>query len=174
MPSVRLAKRSLAVLALATVSLAALPASAESLGTFKDWTAHKLEVEGQTICFMETRPTALAPKPAARKAEDVRLTITNRPARSIRHALVFETGYALDPDVLAVITIDGNPYPMGTDAVGYFYVTKTEDERKLLDAMKGGLKMSAKGVTKDGTPVEDSYSLSGFTAAMNAIDKACP
>jgi hypothetical protein len=175
MPSVRLAQRSLAVLVLsAALSAPALPAAAESLGTFKDWAAHKLEVEGQTICFMESRPTALAPKPAGREAADVRVTITHRPARSIRHALVFETGYPLDPDVLAVVTIDGNPYAMGTDAEGYFYVTKSDDERKLLDAMKGGRKLVAKGVMQDGTPIEDSYSLSGFTAAMNAIDKACP
>lgn len=175
MPLARLAQRSLAALALGVaLSLPALPAAAESLGTFKDWTAHELEVEGQTICFMESRPTALAPKPADREAADVRVTITHRPSRSIRHALVFETGYALDPDVLAVITIDGNPYAMGTDAEGYFYVTKTEDERKLIDAMKGGRKLIAKGVMQDGTPIEDAYSLSGFTAAMKAIDQACP
>lgn len=175
MPPVRLAQRCLAVLALgAALSAPALPAAAESLGIFKDWSAHKLVVEGQTICFMESRPTALAPKPATREADNVRVTITHRPARSIRHALVFETGYPLDADVLAVITIDGNPYAMGTDVEGYFYVTKPEDERKLLDAMKGGRKLVAKGVMQGGTPIEDTYSLSGFTAAMKAIDAACP
>jgi invasion protein IalB len=170
----RPAKSSLAVLLAAALATAALPAAAESLGTFKDWTAHKLEVEGQTLCFMESRPTQLAAKPAGRDPALVRVTITHRPARSIRHALVFETGYPVEAGVLAELDIDGNPYAMGTDAAGYFYVTKPEDERKLLDAMKGGLKLTAKGVTTDGTPVADLYSLSGFTAAMNAIDKACP
>lgn len=175
MPTARRIQRNLFALGLATaLSLPALPAAAEALGTFKDWSAHKLEVEGQTICFMESRPTTLSPKPADREAADVRVTITHRPAKSIRHALVFETGYVLDPDVLAVITIDGNPYAMGTDAEGYFYVTKPEDERKLLDAMKGGRKLVAKGVMEGGTPIEDTYSLSGFTAAMKAIDQACP
>lgn len=170
----RPAKCSLAVLFATALGTAALPAAAESLGTFKDWTAHKLEVEGQAICFMESRPTDLAAKPAGRDPQLVRVTITHRPARSIRHALVFETGYAVEAGVLAEIDIDGNPYAMGTDAAGYFYVTKPADEQKLIDAMKGGLKLKAKGVTTDGTPVEDLYSLSGFTAAMNAIDKACP
>jgi len=170
-----LARRSLAgAIVVAALALPGLPAAAESLGTFKDWTAHKLEVEGQPVCFMESHPTQVSPKPAGRAEDKVRVTITHRPAKSVRHALVFETGFPLDPDVLAVITIDGNPYAMGTDAEGYFYVTKTEDERKLIDAMKGGLKLVAKGVAQDGTPIEDGYSLSGFTAAMNAIDKACP
>jgi len=175
MPPVRHAKRILAALALgAALSAPALPAAAEALGTFKDWSAHKLDVDGQAICFMESRPTQLSPKPAGRDAAKVRVTITHRPAKSIRAALVFETGFPLNPDVLAVISIDGNPYAMGTDADGYFYVTKPDDERKLLNAMKSGLKLTAKGVAQDGTPIEDSYSLSGFTAAMNAIDKACP
>jgi invasion protein IalB len=170
----RPAKRSLAILFAAALGSASLPAAAESLGTFKDWTAHRLEVEGQSVCFMESRPTQLAAKPAGRDPALVRVTITHRPARSIRHALVFETGYAIEPGVLAELDIDGNPYAMGTDAAGYFYVTKPEDERKLLDAMKGGLKLTAKGVAADGTPVADLYSLSGFTAAMNAINAACP
>lgn len=162
--------------ALLTGALLALPASAgaKELGVFKDWAAHQLETDGGTICFMESRPTTLDAKPDGRKPEAVRLTVTHRPAKQVFHAVLFETGYPLDDKVLADIAIDGNLYKMGTDAGGYFYLSELKDELALIDAMKGGSKMTAKGTMPDGTPVSDAYSLSGFTAALKAIDEACP
>lgn len=172
MPSRRSVATAAALLGAAL--LAAGPASAKELGTFKDWVAHQLETDGGTICFMETRPKTLDAKPADRKTDGTRLTVTHRPAKKVFHAILFETGYPLDEKVLADISIDGNVYKMGTDAGGYFYLSEVKDELTLIDAMKGGSKMTVKGTMPDGTPVSDAYSLSGFTAALKAIDDACP
>lgn len=155
-------------------SLLLSAAEAKELGTFKSWTAHEIEVQGQKVCFIESRPTKLDAKPAGRKAEAVRVTVTHRPARKTWSALLFETGYKLDEKVLADIVIDGNTYKMGTDAGGYFFVSEAKDEQRLLDAMKGGSTLVAKGTMPDGTPISDTYSLSGISAALKAIDQACP
>ena len=163
-----------ALAALVLLSALAQPAGAKELGTFKDWVAHKLETDGGPFGFMESRPTQLDAKPAGRNADAVRLTVTNRPQKKTFDAVLFETGYPLDDKALADIDIDGNVYKMGTDAGGYFYLSETKDELALIDAMKHGSKMSAKGIASDGTPVTDGYSLSGFTAALKAIDEACP
>lgn len=171
----RFLPRSAATLAAALLSFAlAAPAGAAELGVFRDWTAHKLDVEGGAICFMESRPTKTDAKPADRKADGTRVTVTNRPGKKTFNALLFETGYPLDDKVLADISIDGNVYKMGTDAGGYFYVSETKDEMALIDAMRGGNRLIAKGTMPDGTPVSDTYSLSGFTAALKAITEACP
>lgn len=172
-------RRSLASGLLALVASAAffLPlgvAEAKELGTFRAWTAYEIEVQGQKVCFVESRPSRLDAKPGGRKAEAVRVTVTHRPARSTWSALLFETGYGLDEKVLADIAIDGNVYKMGTDAGGYFFVSETRDEQRLIDAMKAGSSLVAKGTMPDGTPISDTYSLLGFTAALNAIDRACP
>ncbi len=163
-------------LALAAALLCALaaPAGADQLGVFKDWTAHKVEVDGKPICFAETRPTKLDAEPKGRDAASVRLTVTNRPSRGIYDALLFETGFPLDDKVLAEIAIDEDVYYMGSHADGYFYVTEQKDERRLLEAMKAGLRLEAKGTRADGSSSSDVYSLSGVTAALTAIDKACP
>lgn len=166
------------LLPLAAALLLALPAGTpalgKELGVFKDWVAHQLDSDSGAICFMESRPTALDAKPAERKTDGTRVTVTHRPKKGVFHALLFETGFPLDDKVLADIAIDGNLYKMGTDAGGYFYLSESKDEQALLDAMKGGSKLVAKGTMPDGTPISDSYSLSGFTAAMKAIDEACP
>lgn len=152
----------------------AAPAGAEQLGVFKDWTAHKVDVDGNPICFVESRPASLDAAPSGRDAEDVRVTVTHRPSRGIFSALLFETGYPLDDKVLAEIAIDGDVYYMGSEPNGYFYVTEAKDERRLLDAMKAGLRLEATGTRSDGSTSTDAYSLSGITAALNAIDQACP
>lgn len=49
----------------------------------------------------------------------------------------------------------------------------SEEDRKLVKAMKAGSKMVVVGYSSRGTKTTDTYSLSGFTAAYNAISKAC-
>lgn len=51
-------------------------------------------------------------------------------------------------------------------------VLPSEDSRAV-NAMKAGSKMTIRGISSRGTKTSDSYSLLGFTAAYNAITKAC-
>ncbi len=48
-----------------------------------------------------------------------------------------------------------------------------EHEGGFVDAMKRGTEMVVRGISSRGTRTTDTYSLSGVTAAMNEIDKAC-
>jgi hypothetical protein len=127
--------------------LLALPgaAGAKELGVFKDWAAHQLDSDSGTICFMESRPSALDAKPADRKAETTRVTVTHRPKKGVFHALLFETGYPLDDKVLAEIAIDGNVYKMGTDAGGYFYLSEIKDEQAAAGRDEGRLQAGGQG-----------------------------
>jgi hypothetical protein len=40
--------------------------------------------------------------------------------------------------------------------------------------MKAGTRMIVTGISDKGSKTTDTYSLSGFTAALNAIGRACP
>ncbi|MFO1113388.1 MAG: invasion associated locus B family protein [Rhodospirillales bacterium] len=46
-------------------------------------------------------------------------------------------------------------------------------DRAIVAAMKAGQKMTVRGTSARGTITTDTYSLSGFSAALAAIDKAC-
>ena len=51
-----------------------------------------------------------------------------------------------------------------------------EDEEKddlLIQAMKRGTTMVVKGISSRGTKTKDTYSLKGFTASYEAINKVC-
>ena len=53
------------------------------------------------------------------------------------------------------------------------WAVNSEEDRKLVKAMKAGIKMSVVGYSSRDTKTTDTYSLSGFTDAYNAISKAC-
>ena len=49
----------------------------------------------------------------------------------------------------------------------------TDDDSKVISAMKKGLKMNLSGESSRGTITNDTYTLKGFTAAINKLNKDC-
>ena len=79
--------------------------------------------------------------------------------------------------------VDGKAYPMksiaddpGTNIVDSeaAWLASTDDEAGFVGALKAGSQLVVKGTSGRGTETTDTYSLSGITAAMQAIDAACP
>ena len=54
------------------------------------------------------------------------------------------------------------------------FIENPAQEPQLIAAMKTGHVMTVQGTSRSGTQTTDSYSLSGVTAALDAIVKACP
>ena len=78
--------------------------------------------------------------------------------------------YNLDKDIL--VKIDNTSFK--------FYSTKdssetawTENDQKVVYAMKKGLKLVLSGQSSRGTIINDTYTLQGFTAAINKLNKDC-
>ena len=68
--------------------------------------------------------------------------------------------------------VDGRPFKLFTE--GEHAWTRTNDEdRALIGAMKAGASMTVRGTSVRNTYSMDSFSLSGFTAAMDAMRAAC-
>ena len=53
------------------------------------------------------------------------------------------------------------------------WLASSSDEPGFVQAFKAGSQMVVRGTSQRGTDTVDTYSLSGATAAMNAIDAAC-
>ena len=70
------------------------------------------------------------------------------------------------------VTIDGKKYKLFTDGdTAWNRVAK--DDAHMVRAMRVGKILVIEGVSSRGTKTSDTYSLFGFTAAHNAINKAC-
>src|SRR5690606_40093729 len=82
-------------------------------------------------------------------------------------------GYPFNPtNANASATVDGKAYPMVTEGSAA-WLASTGDESGFVQAFKAGNSLVVKGTSQRGTNTTDTYSLSGATAAINAIDAAC-
>ena len=83
-----------------------------------------------------------------------------------------EAGYSYKLNKDIIIKIDSTNYK--------FYTTEdisdsawTNDDAKVIFAMKKGLKLMITGESSRGTVTNDTYTLKGFTSAFNQLTKEC-
>jgi hypothetical protein len=106
--------------------------------------------------------------------------------RKVRNEVQTLVGYPMKPTTNSFFhqaIVDGRAYPMksipddpATNIVDSeaAWLASTDDEAGFVTALKGGSQLVVKGTSGRGTETTDTYSLSGVTAAMAAIDGACP
>ena len=83
-----------------------------------------------------------------------------------------EAGYKYNLEKDIVVKIDNTSFS--------FYSTEdssetawTDDDQKVIYAMKKGLELVLSGQSSRGTITNDTYTLKGFTAAINKLNKDC-
>ena len=83
-----------------------------------------------------------------------------------------EAGYNYNLDKKINVTIDNTSFE--------FYSTQdssetawTNDDNKVIYAMKKGLELLLSGESSRGTTTNDTYTLKGFTAAVNKLNSDC-
>lgn len=150
-----------------TVSEAAGP---ENLGLFKSWSAHLLVEKKTKICYLHGVPDKMAGK--YKKRGDVYVQVTHRTRPETRNEISITAGYTYKQGSQATLTIDGRKFVLFTHA-DTAWATEENPDDKLVAAMRAGSAMVVNGMSSRGTLTTDSYSLSGFTAAHKAINKAC-
>lgn len=152
---------------------AASPALAEDLGTFKDWKAFKSEDQGKAVCFITSEPTQVDQAMASQATARVRASVTNRPADKSFGVVVFEIGFPVSEDTIAELLVEGSKYYMAGDPGGFLWAPPDRIPA-LIEAMKKGKEVVITFPDKDGVKLSHSYSLSGFTKALDTINLACP
>lgn len=106
--------------------------------------------------------------------------------RKVRNEVQTLIGYPMQPtsdSFTHSADIDGKSWPMKSipddpstpikdDEAAW--LASMDDEAGFVAALKAGAKLVVHGTSARGTKTTDTYSLAGVTAAMDAIDKACP
>lgn len=97
---------------------------------------------------------------------------THRPGEKVFGEISVEAGYTYKPGSEVEVTIDGQTFKLFTQG-GNAWAYDEKADQALVNAMRAGQQMVVKGTSTRGTLTTDTYSLTGFTAAMQSIDKAC-
>ncbi|MBB4052455.1 hypothetical protein GGR20_002098 [Devosia subaequoris] len=161
-------------LAVATVMALAPAAQAQQateLGTFNAWSAYTASDQSGKLCFIIGEPQRSEPSGVNR--DPVKFLIVHREGMGSKNEVQTQIGYPYNTsDAKASATVDGKSYVMAARG-STAWLASSSDEPGFVEAFKAGNQMVVRGTSQRGTDTVDTYSLSGATAAMNAIDAAC-
>lgn len=151
---------------------AAVPAQAADkvLGLYGDWGAQTFSEGKNTGCSMWSQPTKDVGKYSQRGA--IYAYITHRPWDKRLNEVSISAGYDYKKDSTVQVRIGGQKFTLFTDGETA-WSRSPKDDKSLVDAMRRGNSMIVSGVSGRGTQTTDTYSLTGFTKAYEAINKAC-
>lgn len=159
-----------AAAAIATLTLAAVPAYAQAvklLGEYRDWTAYSATESTGPVCFALARPSEVSPSPD--DFTEAWLYLTNRPSESVRNELNLVAGFIFAPDTPATATISGQSFELFTDKDAAWLLDPSQNE-SLAGALRAGSSVIIDGTSDKGIRITETFSLSGATAASRAIE----
>lgn len=153
-------------------------ADMKRLGKFQYWEAYTEGANETLQCFIISTPQRKQPLSA--KRGEIFFTISHRPSNGTFNEPAIQVGYPMTDKVMPSAEIDGMKFRFfsGTHAKSgaedWSWLADIEQADALIAQLKSGSLMVYSGQSKRGTTTRDSYSLMGFTRALETIDKACP
>ncbi len=88
------------------------------------------------------------------------------------HTVSVTAGYPYKEGSEVSLTIGGSTFTLFTDD-DTAWARDAQTDKAIVNAMRAGTEMIVTGFSRKGTKTVDTYSLSGSTAAHNAINAAC-
>ena len=159
----------IAVLALLAAGPLAAQSGDRSLGSFRDWQATRFGSGADLACMAFTQPKKSEGDYTQRGEAFVFVTI--RPGAG-GTGISIETGYPYREGSPARVVVDEVQVDLNTEG-STAWVSGDDEVQRLVRAMRAGRSMRVTGTSSRGTETADEYSLYGFTAAHQAIRKAC-
>ena len=171
-------KRARAIAGLCLVALAA-PALAQ------EESSNRVAAKTDWSVFVETDPkecwSVSSPKETVNtkdgrvvsvKRSDILLMAFFRPEAGVSGQITFTGGYPFAPGSTVNVSVDGNSFELFTEGE-WAWPASTSDDAKILTALKRGSEAVLTARSARGTQTKDTFSLSGFTAAVEDAEKRC-
>jgi len=163
------------------------------VGAYGDWKVYHTSSGKSKICYLLSEPKSREPDSA--KAEKAYAFISERPAEHVRNEISFVMGFEVavggevkqkekkrekrskkgeaDPAFVPTVSIGDAQFdlaPKGSD----LWIKNPAEEGKVIDEMRKGSTLIIKAASKKGRKTTDTYSLSGFSQAIDKALKDCP
>jgi hypothetical protein len=160
----------LALVASLTLTVAASAQQVRMLGEHRAWASYAANDSAGAVCFAMTKPESVTPTPDG--YSQAYIYITNRPAEGITTEFNLVAGFSFQPDSKATINVGGQVFNLFTqnDAA---WLDDASLSSALASAIRAGSSMVVEGTSAAGIKITQSYSLSGATAAQQAIGSGC-
>ena len=167
------------VMASAVIAVSAAPVLAQEQSTNRvfaktDWSV--FVEDNPTQCWVVSSPTG------TKNTRDGRVVAVNRgdilmfvsfwPGSGKLGEVSFAGGYPFAEGSSVSLSIGDDRFDMFTSGETAWAVDSAAD-KKIIDAMKKGISAVVSGRSTRGTTTEDTFSLRGFTAAIDDAQKRC-
>jgi len=167
-------------LACMTASMGALPVAAQDVSTNRvaaetDWSVF-VENDPAKLCWSVSSPKETVNSKDGRvvavRRGDILLFVSYRPGDGVKGEVSFAGGYPFAGGSTVSLDISGTVFEMFTDGETA-WAASPADDAKIITAMKRGTDAVATGRSSRGTVTKDTFSLLGFTAAIDEAEKRC-
>lgn len=164
-------KKTLVIACLAVSGLAVFSAGAQAqtpkrIGQFKDWGAISYQAPSGPVCYVVSIPTSK--QPANVNHGDNFFVVTQRGGNGGSYEPQFIAGYGLREGEKVTVSVDGKSYSFFSKENKAWTENAAEDPA-LVAAMKAGTRLVVNAKSRRGTSTTYEYSLSGVTAAIDAL-----
>lgn len=103
---------------------------------------------------------------------DILLYVFYRPDAGVKGQVTFTGGYPFDDGSTVSMEISGNSFELFTEGE-WAWPASPADDAKIITAMKRGAEATLTARSARGTTTKDTFSLLGFTAAVEDAEKRC-
>lgn len=163
----------------------ALCVSCASAGLAQETSTNRVAAKTDWSVFVENDPTdcwsVSVPKESVNTRDGRIVAVTRsqtllmvfyRPEANAKGVVAFTGGYPFREGSTVNMNIGGNEYELFTEGEWAWPATPSDDG-KIITAMKRGANAVVTGVSSKGTTTKDTFSLLGFTAAVEDAEKRC-
>ena len=140
-----------------------------------DWSVF-VETDPARECWGVARPSGSVNTRDGQEVEvqrgDTLLFVAYRPASGVSGEIAFTGGYPFAEDSTVTMEIGPDRFEMFTRGE-FAWPASGEDDAQIVAAMRRGREVTLTGRSARGTQTEDTFSLMGFTAALEEAEGRC-
>jgi len=158
-----------AALLSALASGAAAQGAVSEIGAFRDWRVFTHGAGADRTCFIAASPQSSRGAEGRRRGP-IALYVSNRPGAKVAGEVSIAIGYPFRKDA-ASLEVGGQTYKLFTEGE-----TAWSDgaDAPIVAGMKAKRTLTVTATSQAGTRTVDSFSLLGFTNALNKLNSECP
>lgn len=163
------------VMCLAAASLAYAQESTNRVDAKTSWSVF-VESQPYKECWVVSKPTEWVAtrggKEVSARRSEILLLVTYRPSQDMKGEVQFMGGYPFKQDSTVTLRVGNESFDLFVDGEDAWPASSDVDA-KIRTALKRGASAEITGVSTRGTNTKDTFSLSGFTAALAEAEKRC-
>jgi hypothetical protein len=153
------------------------------VASFGDWGVYHTQAAKGRVCYTLAQPKERTP--ADLKRDPAYAFISDRPGEGVRNEISFIMGFDVanspdtpDPkkkgaDKEAMAIVGDQSFEL-LAKTSNLWVKNAAKEGQLVDEMRKAAKLQVKAASKKGNLTTDTYSLVGFSQALERVQKDCP